>query len=78
MITQKKALEQIESYCKANNMHLSAADYSKNVFAIIKHDCETGNKYKQFETPCHRISAYLTPKELLIFIEGYNAGLQRK
>lgn len=78
MITQKKALEQVESYCAANNMHLSTADYSKKVFAIIKHDCNPTEKYNQGEIPCHRISAYLSPKELLIFIDGYNAGLQNK
>ena len=78
MITQKKALEQVESYCKANDMHLSASSYQRNAYAIVLHDSQQGNNIIEGGILCRRISGYLTPKELLIWIDGYNAGLQNK
>lgn len=77
-MTNKQALNQIEEYCMANNMHLTSSSFTRNNYAIVVHDNnQTGNRVFDNGIPCHRLSGYHTPKELLIWIDGYNAGMQK-
>lgn len=78
-MAQKQALKQLEEYCKANNMHLSCSSFSKNAYALVTHDSEsTGNMViDKGYIPCHRISGYHSPSELLIWLDGYHAGMQK-
>lgn len=76
-MTQEKALKQLEGYCKANNMHLTPSSFSRGCYALVVHDgLSTGNAVIEDGIPCHRLSCYLKPTELLIWIDGYHAGLQ--
>ena len=78
-MTQKEALKQLEGYCKTNNMHLTPSSFSRGYYALVIHDGSfTGNTVIEGNIPCHRLSGYLKPTELLIWIDGYNAGLQNK
>lgn len=77
-MTQKQALNQLEEYCKANNMHLTSSSFARNTYAIVIHDTiPTGNRVCENGMPCHRLSGYHTPKELLIWLDGYHAGIQK-
>lgn len=77
-MTQKEALKQVEEYCKANNMHLTASSFSCRNYALVIHDdLPTGNSVIEGGVSCHRISGYLKPTELLIWLDGYHAGLQK-
>ena len=76
-MTQKQALKQLEDYCKVNNMHLTSSSFERNVYALVVHDAkQTGNRVIEGGIPCRRLSGYHKPKELLIWIDGYHAGLQ--
>lgn len=76
-MTQKDALKLLYEYCKVNGMHLTASSYNPKSYAIVVHDCpQYGNVAMDGEVPCHRVSGYHKPTELLIWIDGYNAGLQ--
>lgn len=77
-MTQKQAFKQLEEYCKANNMHLTSSSFTRNAYAIVIHDTvPTGNRVCENGVPCHRLSGYHTPKELLIWLDGYHAGIQK-
>lgn len=72
-MTQKQALKSLEDYCKVNNMHLTSSSFTRNAYAIVAHDTnQTGNRI--FENG----SGYHTPKELLIWLDGYHAGIQKR
>lgn len=76
-MTQKEALKQLEKYFGANQMHLVSSSFSRDYYAIVKHDgLPAGNTVIEGGIPCHRISAYLKPTELLIWLDGYHSGLQ--
>lgn len=76
-MTQKEALKQLEQYCEVNNMHLTASSFAPNVYAIVIHDGKpNGNSIMERGIPCHRLSGYHSPKELLVWLDGYHAGLQ--
>lgn len=78
-MTQIEALRQLEDYCKVNNMHLTPSSFSRGYYAIVIHDSLTsGNAVIEGGVPCHRLSGYLKPTELLIWLDGYHAGLQNK
>ena len=75
-MTQKEALKQIEEYCKYN-MHLTVSSFSRGHYALVIHDAlPIGNTVIEGSVPCHRLSGYLKPTELLIWLDGYHAGLQ--
>ena len=76
-MTQKEALKQLEKYCHANRMHLTASSFSYGYYAFVIHDESfAGDRVIEGGIPCHRISGYLKPTELLIWIDEYHAGLQ--
>lgn len=37
-MTQKKALNQLEEYCRVNNMHLINSTFIKGAYALVIHD----------------------------------------
>lgn len=75
-MTQKKALKQLEEYCKVNNMHLTSSSVTRNAYAIVKHDAPGEWVPGVANVPCHKLSGYMKPTELLIWLDGYHAGLQ--
>lgn len=76
-MTQKEALKQLDGYCKANDMHLTTSSFSRRYYALVIHDrLPSGNSVIEGGIPCHRLSGYLKPTGLLIWIDGYHAGLQ--
>lgn len=78
-MTQKEALNQLDKYCKINNMYLISSSFSKNYYAIAIHDAsQTGNIINDYGIPCHCLSCYHTPKELLIWLDGYHVGIQKR
>ena len=78
-MTQKEALKQLDCYCKANDMHLTSSSFSRVYYALVTHDgLFTGNTVIEGNIPCHRLSGYLKPTELLIWLDGYHTGLQNK
>lgn len=75
-MTQKEALRQLERYCEANNMHLTASSFNPQAYALVVHDGKpTGNSVMEGGVPCHRLSGYHSPKDLLVWLDGYHAGL---
>lgn len=75
---QKEALEKLERYCEKNNMHLTSSSFCQGEYALVIHDKRaTGNRIIEGGVPCHRESGYHRPTELLIWLDGYNAGLQK-
>lgn len=77
-MTQKEALRQLEKYCEANNMHLTYSSFTPNTLAIVTYEGKpTGNSIIENNRPCHRISGYHKPTELLIWLDGYHAGVQK-
>ena len=79
-MTQKQALKQLEEYCKVNNLHLIQGTLNRQVYAITKPDNGTaGARVIDYDGKYYTLlSRYLTPKELLLWIDGYHAGLQAK
>lgn len=77
-MTQKQALKQLEEYCRVNNMHLANSTFTIGKYALVKHDAPGEWVPGVANVPCHRLSGYLTPKELLLWLDGYHAGLQEK
>ena len=75
-LTQKEALRQLQSYCRANGFSLNPSSLPKHTYAIILADGVTGEITTRY--PNKRISGYYTPKELLIWLDGYHTGLQGK
>lgn len=75
-MTQKKALNQLEEYCRVNNMHLINSTFIKGAYALVIHDSPGEWVQGVANMPCRRLSGYLTPKELLLWLDGYHAGLQ--
>ena len=75
-MTQKKALNQLEEYCRVNNMHLINSTFIKGAYALVIHDAPGEWVQGVANMPCRRLSGYLTPKELLLWLDGYHAGLQ--
>lgn len=71
-MTQKEALKQLQSYCRANGFSLYPSSLPKHTYAIILADGDNGEITTRY--PNKRISGYFTPKELLI----YHTGLQEK
>lgn len=78
VMTQKEALNRLEEYCKVSNKHLIQGSLYYRTYAIsvptqeycggiIDYD---GNYYK-------RLSGYMKPTELLIWLDGYFAGLHK-
>lgn len=71
-MTQKQALKKLEEYCKVSNKHLiqgSLANYTYAISIPTKEYCGgiidyDGNYYK-------RLSGYMKPTELLIWLDGY-------
>ena len=77
-MTQREALNLLEKYCEANGMHLTASSYTRNAYAIVIHDgIQSGNTVMEGGVPCHRLSGYHKPTELLIWLDGYQVGLQK-
>lgn len=78
-MTQKQALNQLEKYCKTNNMYLISSSFSRNYYAIAIHNTsQTGNRIYEYGMPCHLLSSYYSPKELLIWLDGYHAGIHKR
>lgn len=78
-MTQKEALRQLREYCEANDMHLTQSSFRAGEYALVVHDGRPdGNSVIEGGVPCHRLSGYHTPVELLIWLDGYHAGLQDK
>lgn len=76
-MTQKQALKRLEEYCKVNDMHLTSSSFSRGYYALVKHDSKpNGNTVIEGGVPCHRLSGYMKLTELLIWLDGYFAGLQ--
>lgn len=75
-LTQKEALKQLQSYCRANGFALYPSRLSKQTYSIILADGDDGEITTRY--PNKRISGYFTPKELLIWLDGYHTGLQGK
>jgi hypothetical protein len=76
-MTQREALNLLEKYCEANGMHLTASSYTRNAYAIVIHDgIQSGNTVMEGGVPCHRLSGYHKPTELLIWLNGYNQGIE--
>lgn len=75
-MTQKEALRQLQSYCRANGFSLNPSSLPKQTYALILADGDGGEITTRY--PNKRISGYFTPKELLIWLEGYHAALQIK
>lgn len=79
-MTQKQALKQLEEYCRVNNMHLIQGSLMRQEYSIAKpHDGKGGNCVIGYDGKYYtRLSGYFTPKELLLWLDGYHAGLQAK
>lgn len=79
-MTQKQALKQLEEYCRVNNLHLIQGSLARQAYAIAKPDNGTaGSRVIDYDGKYYtRLSGYLTPKELLLWLDGYHAGLQAK
>lgn len=77
-MTQKQALKQLEEYCRVNDMHLTVSSFERNVYALAVHDGKAaGNSVIEGGMLYNRISGYYKPTELLIWLDGYHAGLQK-
>jgi len=48
----------------------------KSAYALVIHDAPGEWVQGVANMPCRRLSGYLTPKELLLWLDGYHAGLQ--
>lgn len=77
-MTNKQALKQLQEYCRGNGLHLVQGSYNNNTWAFATPENKTtgysvigydGNYYE-------RISGYMKPTELLIWLDGYHAGKQ--
>ena len=78
-MTEKQALKQLEDYCNANNMHLTSSSFERNLYALVVHETKlTGNCVIEGGILCHRLSGYYKPKELLIWLDGYHAGIHTR
>lgn len=75
-MTSKEALKQLQVYCAANGFALYPSSLPRQTYAIILACGDDGEITTRY--PNKRISGYFTPKELLIWIEGYHAALQIK
>lgn len=75
-MTSKEALKQLQVYCAVNGFALYPSSLPKQTYALILADGDGGEITTRY--PNKRISGYFTPKELLIWIEGYHAALQIK
>lgn len=75
-MTQKEALKQLQSYCAVNGFALNPSSLPKQTYALILADGDGGEITTRY--PNKRISGYYTPKELLIWLDGYHTGLQGK
>ena len=75
-MTQKQALKQLEEYCRVNHMHLTNSTFTIGEYALVIHDAPGEFVPGEANVPCHRLSGYLTPKELLLWLDGYHAGQQ--
>lgn len=78
-MTQKEALKQIEKYCDANQMHLIRGSLSRMTYALSTPDRKNavGNRVIDYDGKYYiRLSRYYSPKELLIWIDGFHSGLQ--
>lgn len=75
-MTQKQALKQLEEYCKVNIQ----GTLNRQVYAITNPDNGTaGARVIDYDGKYYTLlSRYLTPKELLLWFDGYHAGLQAK
>lgn len=78
VMTQKEALKQLEKYSDVNQMHLAVSSFSRGYYSLVIHDgLPSENTVIEGGVPFHRISGYLKPTELLIWLDGYHAGLQK-
>ena len=79
-MTQKQALKQLEEYCRVNNMHIIQGSLMRQEYSIAKpYDGKDENRVIGYDGKYYtRLSGYLTPKELLLWLDGYHAGLQAK
>lgn len=78
-MTQNQALKQLEGYCMANNMHLTSSSFNRDTYALVVHVTKpTGNCVIEEGIPGHRLSGYYKPKELLIWLDGYHAGIHTR
>lgn len=76
-MTQKTTLKQLEKYCEVNQTHLTTSSFSRGRYALVIHDgLPIRNTVIESCVPCHRLSGYYSPKELLIWLDGYHAELQ--
>lgn len=73
-MTQKEALKQLRAYCAVNGFALNPSSLPKETYAIILANGDAGEITRR--CPNDKISGYYTAKELLIWIDGYNRGLQ--
>ena len=75
-LTQKEALWHLQSFCWEIGFSLNTSSLPKIPYAIILADGDNGEITTRY--PNKRISGYYTPKELLIWLDGYHTGLQGK
>lgn len=75
-MTQRQALNQLQEYCKANGFALNQSSVTRCTYAIILADGDEGEITTRY--PHIKVSCYYTPKELLVWIDGYHKGLQCK
>lgn len=77
-MTNKQAFKQLEQYCQINGLHIVQGSYNNNMYAIATPDDKaTGNRVIDYDGKYYvRISGYMKPVELLIWLDGYNAGKQ--
>lgn len=77
-MTNKQALKQLEEYCQVNDLHLLQGSYNNNTWAFASPDDQMpGNRVIDYDGNYYtRMSGYMKPTELLIWLDGYHAGKQ--
>lgn len=68
----------MEDYCKVNCMHLTNSSFNPNTYALVIHDAPGVYVPGVSNIPCHRLSGYYSPKELLIWLDGYHKWIQNE
>lgn len=77
-MTNRQALKQLEEYCRVNGLHILQGSYNNNTWAIATPGNQiAGNRVIDYDGNYYtRISGYMKPTELLIWLDGYHAGKQ--
>lgn len=69
-MTQKEAYRQAEAFARVKGWELVPDQITGRKYAFYK--TNSGNCIRK------QISGYLKPADLLLFIDGYNAGMQAR